>query len=67
MHVVKRILRLDGYRLKLLMLYGLYSLPLCLKARFAYRYGCRWYDTIAASDGNRADWELRMVEFYGKA
>ena len=61
-----RIIRLDSYRLKVLAVYGLYCLPMGIKARYAYRYGRKMYETIASSDGNRADWENRMTAFYAR-
>lgn len=59
-----RIMRLDGYRMKVLAVYGLYCLPVGLKARFAYRYGRKMYAAIALSDGNKTDWESKMKAMY---
>lgn len=63
---IGRIARLDDYRLKVLAVYGLYCLPVGIKARYAYRYGRKMYEAIASSDGNRADWESRMTAFYAR-
>lgn len=64
LRVVRRLLRLDTYRMKGLVLYSLYCLPWRLQARFAYRYGLRMYAGVTGSDGNKPDWEVRMLAKY---